>query len=390
MDYSDRLLIERKTSSAVVPVWHPQDTRGIDSEMDTPFSIVSINSENNLYTNYAQYISCESGVKKPQKWKEKSNIREIKPEIRIYDGNFVQIKHRRVVLKEQPKHLQGVTRGKIKGFSHKSSLRLRKALATMHQPSCDPYSLTLTTQKKFNPDEWRAIMKRFAQNFQYYAQSNFEETHEPAIIYRVELQKRGTPHIHCLLWHLNLYQHFDDETYWFNRIRDSFLELWLKATREERNEHLERYAIHLEWGLDTKWQEYMVAHTTKKKETQLGWKGRQWGILNRRALVEKNYLKVSEKSDCFLPDNDRWLKVYKRTLRMAMKGRQHTPRGIKKLKGVNDAHITTGDHYANTRLLRSIADIGILDAVESVPPVCPVDLGMIRKFDAQEAKATPS
>ena len=338
----------------------------------------------------AQYICCDRGVKIPEIRKEKSNIREIKPEIRIYDGNFVQIKHRRVVLKEQPKHLQGVTRGKIKGFSHKSSLRLRKALATMHQPSCDPYSLTLTTQKKFTPDEWRAIMKRFSSNFQYYAQSNFEESHEPAIIYRVELQKRGTPHIHCLLWHLNLYQHFDDETYWFNRIRDSFLELWLKATREERNEHLERYAIHLEWGLDTKWQEYMVAHTTKKKESQLGWKGRQWGILNRRALEEKNYLKVSADSDGFLPDNDRWLKVYKRTLRMAMKGRQHTPRGIKKLKGVNDAHINTGNLYTNFRLTRSIADLGDGVSVVVEPSEDLFNQTMLRKFEAIEASATPS
>ena len=337
----------------------------------------------------AQYGFCLSEVKTSELDEEKPNIREIKPEIKIYDGSHVEIKQRRVVLKEQPKHLQGVSRGKIKGFSHKSALRLRKSLAILHQPNLDPFSVTFTTQKKYTPDEWRDIMKRFRNNFAYYT-SRFNKDQEPVLIWRIELQRRGTPHLHCLLWHLDYVNIFDDPSYWSNRMREQLLELWIKATREERNEHLERYSIHLESGLDARWQEYMISHNTKKKAEQLGWKGRQWGIFNRGALKEREYLKISADHDDSSLINDSWLKVYRRALRKAMKGRHHTPKGIKKLKGVNDAHINTGNLYTNFRLTRSIADLGDGVSVVVEPSEDLFNQTMLRKFEAIEASATPS
>lgn len=33
------------------------------------------------------------------------------------------------------------------------------------------------------------------------------------------------------------------------------------------------------------WWRYTVAHASKSKQAQLGWKGRQWGVVNRALLA---------------------------------------------------------------------------------------------------------
>ena len=98
-----------------------------------------------------------------------------------------------------PKHLDGVTRGKITQFSPGAARRLREALfsnslATEHKT----FGLTLTVPwhaETFEPlmEEWRATFRRFQISF-------LRRFPNSAAIYRNELQKRGAPHIHAVVY----------------------------------------------------------------------------------------------------------------------------------------------------------------------------------------------
>ena len=90
-----------------------------------------------------------------------------------------------------------------------------------------------------------------------------------SMVWRVELQKRGVPHLHCLLWCAS-----PEDV-------DTVRAAWLAALRIADNKHARRYAVKIEQdrGGDT-WGRYLLAHTVKHKREQLGWKGRQWGVFN--------------------------------------------------------------------------------------------------------------
>jgi hypothetical protein len=159
-------------------------------------------------------------------------------------------------------------RGQILGFSDAAARRLKQAFMQLEVVGSILWSFTLTTHASLSPEVWRAIMKRFRCGVRDRGWAG---------IWRVELQRRGTPHLHVAFW---LPRGVD-----FNEVRL----LWLRCTREIDDEEARRHAVkgqRIEQG-DGGWAVYMGLHSGKHKEAQLGWIGKQWGIWNVSAFAKR-------------------------------------------------------------------------------------------------------
>lgn len=179
-----------------------------------------------------------------------------------------------------PSGLGGGKRGKVTGYSKASAGRLRRFLVSNHVPVGPEgrvMAITYTVPGEVTPEEWRATMKRQASLFLRVG---------VAMVWRVELQKRKQPHLHALVF-------LPDGT------AEQWLAVgttgWLSCLPEHCREHphASKYAVHqvvgsLEGGgayPGGQWLGYLVGHSTKSKKSQLGWQGRQWGVVNRKLFV---------------------------------------------------------------------------------------------------------
>jgi hypothetical protein len=64
----------------------------------------------------------------------------------------------------------------------------------------------------------------------------------------------------------------------------------LAATGEENDPDAYKFAVFGKRILDDGWVVYMALHDGKKKEDQLGWLGKQWGIWNQEKFVDRTPL----------------------------------------------------------------------------------------------------
>ena len=175
---------------------------------------------------------------------------------------------------EQPDHLRESERGKITGFSDKSARRLRQHMLTnWGGEDSQPFAVTLTTRQTHTPERWESAVKRF--------RSALARKHPDwAACWRVELQKRKTPHLHCVFW----IPKSTEANYCVSWYQYKLTELWLKAIGEEEDMHSWQYAVSVkDLTGSTGWVIYCTLHDSKHKKEQLGWKGRQWGIWNTKA-----------------------------------------------------------------------------------------------------------
>jgi hypothetical protein len=94
-------------------------------------------------------------------------------------------------------------------------------------------------------------------------------------VWRVELQRRKVPHLHVALYLA--------EGYCFGDV----LIQWCEATGEIHDMEALKHAVKGKRIEDEGWVVYMALHDGKKKEAQLGWQGKQWGVWNQDAFVER-------------------------------------------------------------------------------------------------------
>jgi hypothetical protein len=101
-------------------------------------------------------------------------------------------------------------------------------------------------------------------------------------VYRVELQKRGVPHLHIVAWIPEGTKH--------HRL---FSERWIEMLPPERQamkgvaRHCAVYEYFPQGDAGIEWFGYLVAHTSKSKKEQLGWKGKQWGVVGKQWMELK-------------------------------------------------------------------------------------------------------
>ena len=168
-------------------------------------------------------------------------------------------------------------RGEIKGFSSEAALRLRSWLLTHHVEGAQLWDVTLTIPGDMTPEEWDLSKRRL---FKRWERAGF------GAVWRIELQKRKQPHLHVVLW-----------TPPVSELGEKFLLIvhsWLECLPKKNREHVGAtdHAIHYKGPYSDieqspKWLSYVAAHASKRKKEQLGWQGKQWGIINRAIFQER-------------------------------------------------------------------------------------------------------
>jgi hypothetical protein len=183
----------------------------------------------------------------------------------------------KILTGEQPEHLKEALRGEIKGFSAKAAGRLRQWLVENWAGSVsrrNPFAVTLTARTDFTPEQWRSVVKRFRQTLS-------RKCPDWAWCWRVELQKRGTPHLHCIAW---------GPAAPAPVVLASVRCWWLAATGEAEDTASQKFAVMLrdiDGGQASGWLVYCALHNGKSNGAQLGWKGKQWGLWNNSAWAPR-------------------------------------------------------------------------------------------------------
>ena len=219
------------------------------------------------------------------------------------------ITHRRRLQCAAPlKHDREIARrGEIETFSKPSAARLRRCLAQLEGPEHWPFfaaALTVPGPPVGTP-QFRRLWNAF--------RVRMIRLGNVALIWRIEMQTRGQPHMHCICWAedgpqvirdqwmdvLGLLGPYDgpadimssgqaiseDENvvmYWPGHVTTSHRKMWPGAA-----EHAVKISG-LGAGSRTGLYRYIASHTSKSKQAQLGWKGRQWGFVNKRLLAPGN------------------------------------------------------------------------------------------------------
>lgn len=163
---------------------------------------------------------------------------------------------------------QDTQRGVIEGFSPEAARRLREWFMKQKVDGFNLWAITLTSHANFSPDEWRAVMKRFRNSVLFNGWAG---------VWRVELQRRKAPHAHVAFWLPPSVTLADVSA------------LWLQSTGETQDQAAREHAVDGREipANETGWAVYMGLHSGKHKASQLGWKGKQWGIWNREAFSER-------------------------------------------------------------------------------------------------------
>lgn len=178
----------------------------------------------------------------------------------------------------------GGKRSKLTGKESKASFRRFRSWCIMHDISGDCWGITLTVPglDLLGVDDFKAIHHKLCVYCNCY---------RIPLVWRVELQKRGQPHLHCVLFGpadnvLKVCCH------WYKLLDDLPPVLSLETVENSIDDlcfisrAFVRGAIHAidiqKLTGDFRTFRYLVAHMSKRKQSQLGWSGRNWGVCNKR------------------------------------------------------------------------------------------------------------
>jgi hypothetical protein len=120
------------------------------------------------------------------------------------------------------------------------------------------------------PGAWRAAWKRFRMRAKRLG---------VPFVWRAELQRRKTPHVHAVAWIRPGRQGAFDNLLFRNG--------WLECVREQDDPESRRHAVEIRELQNHGWLVYLALHHGKHKREQLGWEGKQWGIVNRGLFVRR-------------------------------------------------------------------------------------------------------
>lgn len=171
----------------------------------------------------------------------------------------------------------GGKRGTIREWSRQSRTRLRRFLATSDgEKGWYPFGVTMTIPGDIlSESDYRKAWNVFRHLMP-----------TMPLIWRVELQKRLQPHIHAVGWHKpSEGQLAALEMAWWDtlrRIPDAVHGDRFHVPGALRHAvRIDEVNQHDPFG----WWRYLASHTGKAKQAQLGWRGRNWGVLNPELLT---------------------------------------------------------------------------------------------------------
>lgn len=245
-------------------------------------------------------------------------------------GSVMKVRHGLLVKRPQQGRVwhipERAKRGKITSFSRASSLNMKRKLLTL--PSVTGlWGITLTIKKSLyngDPESVRLFWNRFNFNLKNRCKRGLI-TLDCHFIWRIELQKNKTPH-----WHILFHgAQFEDVL----QFKDCYLrQLKLFFNYDAPDDGI---AVNIRFcDTSEKALEYISSHATKHKRDQLGWQGRQWGIVFVSKEGKERYkedmrelygcekvndigiegMSVAESKLCNIDGRVSW-KLFKRTLR---------------------------------------------------------------------------
>jgi hypothetical protein len=215
----------------------------------------------------------------------------------------------------QPKWLKGVIRGKIEGFSKHSRQRLRETLLkyTSDRPEDLLYDMTCTIPGEASIDDCRSLWNRFQVSLRRIGCK---------AIWRIELQTRKMPHWHVKLWCKSPEMAFHVWEAWrtaidcmgsYTRVKDNVECVYSsRMSLPGANEHSIQLKRMTEESTEASWNRYLCDHASKKKQAQLGWMGRQWGVINKKTFVQADCEELKVPFTAWVKVT-RWLKRLTRT-----------------------------------------------------------------------------
>jgi hypothetical protein len=241
-----------------------------------------------------------TGVIAPSKRPQTTCTVEVYPHGTITDRGSIESRKPKSKFKTSRKG--GGRRAKITTFSRNSAKRLRRLLAQVVCTKKWPcFGMTLTVPgPNITPEEWRRLWIAYCRKLRRLG--------NVALIWRIELQTRGQPHIHCICWCED--GPHDPRKAWFENLGllgpyegpavnvKGNAKLTQKESGETEQEIIRvghrafwkgaiEHAVRIdEIGNESNigWWRYLAAHASKSKRSQLGWKGRQWGVINAKHL----------------------------------------------------------------------------------------------------------
>jgi hypothetical protein len=103
-----------------------------------------------------------------------------------------------------------------------------------------------------------------------------------SVLWRVELQRRKAAHIHAVMW--------VPAGFWSLQkvIRDA----WCTAVGSPDDFELWLHGTFTAPIRDSNWLLYVSMHNSKSKKEQLGWIGKQWGVIGRKRFARREALEV--------------------------------------------------------------------------------------------------
>ena len=188
-------------------------------------------------------------------------------------------------------------RSKILTFSKSSRRRMRDFMLRYSVPDMVRCGVTLTlpwqTQnfdsslKNFEVDylsEFEKVVHRFRVSW-------IRRYPDCGCVYRVELQLRKVPHLHLISFH-----RFEDLPY----LKDDYFRLWFFSLQKilygGKLSSFFKYGVDFDSQLSSvRALQYLSDHSSKSKQSQLGYKGKQWGVwgLNNFKLEKGQIFKFS-------------------------------------------------------------------------------------------------
>lgn len=197
----------------------------------------------------------------------------------------------------------GGKRGKIVKWSKQSRARLRRILAMSKGPdgtTAIGFTGTvpgeLISEADYRLKVW-ATFRRWCPDI--------------LVIWRVELQQRLQPHVHMVCWVRNGMDKLRLWEAWRRGVKALGMVTWqdpkygectgYRSAMPGAERHMMEMTEH-ELGDEFGWWRYLASHTGKGKQEQLGWVGRNWGVINPR-------LKGTEDGERFGVTRRQWLKM---------------------------------------------------------------------------------
>ena len=229
---------------------------------------------------------------------------KIYPHGTITDRGHLELSEARIAYNRKRPKSKG-RRKSIRIFSKASASRLRRTLAQTEGP--DGWlipGITFTVPGPVITDEaWRRLWRAFI--------ARVRRIDGVAFIWRIEMQERGQPHIHCVCWVENKAKAAQLKYIWLDNLallgpyegpadiklessitsgkdHGEFKPGWAKVTTRELWPGAYERAVKINWleeKDESRWWRYLASHASKSKRAQLGWLGRQWGVFNKRLLA---------------------------------------------------------------------------------------------------------